>query len=275
MEIRMTDENVGAGVEPQEQTERDARVFGWVPKEEFRGSEHDWVDAEAFVKRGKEINPILRKNNEMLLKKLDEKSKEIDSIKASVEEFKVFQKDAFERKQAQYEVEISELKAEKKAAIREGDGDRVVDIDDRLDAIKDEQREAVKQPEPKEVPKVAANDPELDSWLARNDWFGQDQEMTDVSNGLGASVRRQFPNLSGRQFLDKLDERIAEYFPGKVGGNKARGSAVDSTGNVRSGATGKKSYDNLPADAKAACDKFVKQGLFKSKEEYVALYDWS
>ena len=75
------------------QVEKEACLFGWVPKEEFRGSESDWVDAGVFVKRGKEINPILRKNNELLMKKLDEKAKEIDSIKASVEEFKKFQKD--------------------------------------------------------------------------------------------------------------------------------------------------------------------------------------
>jgi len=267
-------------VEPQ--VEKEARIFGWVPKEEFRGSDEDWVDADTFVKRGKEINPILRKNNETLLKKLDEKSKEIDSIKESVEEFKKFQKEAFERKQAQYEVEIAELKSQKKTAIAEGNGDLVVDIDDRIDAIKEEQREAkqeAKQPETKPTTTTdIPNDPELQSWVERNPWFGQDgnQEMTDMTNGLGASIRRQFPNLVGRAFLDKLDERIAEYFPAKVGGNKARGSAVDSTGNVRGGATGgKKTYDSLPADAKAACDKFVKQGLFKSRQEYVDLYDWS
>ena len=101
--------------------------------------------------------------------------------------------------------------------------------------------------------------------------------MTDVSNGLGASIRKQFPQLTGRAFLDKLDERIAQYFPEKTSlGKKQRGSAVDSTGNVRAGGgSGKKTYDNLPSEAKAACDKFVKQGLFKSKQEYIDLYDWT
>jgi hypothetical protein len=100
--------------------------------------------------------------------------------------------------------------------------------------------------------------------------------MTDVANGLGASVRRQFPHLSGQEFLNKLDEKITEYFPHKVLGNKARGSAVDSTGNVRGGSgSGKKSYDNLPSDAKAACDRFIKNGWIKSKQEYVDSYDWN
>ena len=265
------------------QTEKEARLFGWVPKEEFRGSESDWVDAEVFVKRGKEINPILRKNNELLMKKLDEKAKEIDSIKESVEEFKKFQKESFERKSAEYEVQIAQLKTKKREAIAAGDGDTVVDIDDQIDSLKEAQKEAkaeaAKKPEP--TPKTEAqasvpDDPDLQSWLGRNQWFGQDTEMTDMANGLGASVRKQFPHLTGRAFLDKLDDKIAEYFPQKVLGKKAKGSSVDSTGNVRGGtSTGKKSYDNLPDDAKQACDRFIKNGWIKSKQEYVDSYDWN
>jgi len=265
------------------QTEKEARIFGWVPKEEFRGSDADWVDAEVFVKRGKEINPILRKNNELLMKKLDERTKEIDSIKASVEEFKQFQKESFDRKAIEYEVQIAQLKTKKREAIAAGDGDLVVDLDDQIDDLKDAQKEAKQESKKKleEAPKTEAqvsvpDDPDLQSWLGRNQWFGEDTEMTDVANGLGSSVRKQFPHLTGRAFLDKLDEKIVEYFPHKTLGKKAKGSAVDSTGNVRGGTTsGKKSYDNLPDDARQACDRFIKQGWIKSKQEYVDSYDWN
>lgn len=286
----MTDEVV-SGQESQqepgaqvanEQVAKEARMFGWVPREEFRGSDEEWVDAEVFVKRGKEINPILRKNNEILMKKLDEKSKEIDSIKADVQEFKKFQKESFDRKQVELEVQIADLKAKKREAIAEGNGDLVVDIDDQLDDIKEAQREAKEEAKKKPEAEAAQpnttvpDDPALQSWLGQNKWFGEDTEMTDVANGLGASVRRQFPHLSGQEFLNKLDEKITEYFPHKVLGNKARGSAVDSTGNVRGGSgSGKKSYDNLPTDAKAACDRFIKNGWIKSKQEYVDSYDWN
>lgn len=264
------------------EVEKEARIFGWVPKEEFRGDESDWVDAEVFVKRGKEINPILRKNNETLLKKLEEKSKEIDSIKASVEEFKKFQKEAFERKQQEYEIQIADLKARKKEAIAEGNGDLVVDIDDQIDEIKEAQREAKAEankpapaPEPSNVPEIP-DDPDLKSWLNKNEWFGKDEEMTELTNSLAATTRRQFPHLTGRAFLEKLDDKIAEYFPQKVLGNKSRGSAVDSGSNVRGNvSSGKKSYDNLPEDAKAACDRFIKNGWIKSKQEYVDNYDWN
>jgi hypothetical protein len=270
-----------AAPEVNEAIAKEARMFGWVPREEFRGSDDEWVDADVFVKRGKEINPILRKNNETLMKKLEEKSKEIDSIKADVQEFKKFQKESFERKQVELEVQIAELKTRKREAIAEGNGDLVVDIDDQIDEIKEAQREAKeeakKKPEAEPVKTAEIpEDPSLQAWLGKNTWFGQDTEMTDVANGLGASVRRQFPHLSGQAFLDKLDEKIVEYFPHKVLGNKARGSAVDSSGDVRGGSnSGKKSYDNLPADAKQACDRFIKNGWIKNKQEYVDSYDWS
>ena len=288
----MTEENKQVDQQPDQQQEqaqidpqieKEARLFGWVPKEEFRGSESDWVDADVFVKRGKEINPILRKNNELLMKKLDEKAKEIDSIKADVETFKKFQKESFERKAAEYEVQIAQLKTKKRDAIAAGDGDLVVDIDDQIDSLKEAQREAKeeskkKPEEPKQTEAQVSvpEDPELQGWLGRNTWFGEDTEMTDVANGLGTAVRRQFPHLTGRAFLDKLDEKIVEYFPHKVLGKKAKGSAVDTTGNVRGGtSSGKKSYDNLPNDAKEACDRFIANGWIKSKQEYVDNYDWS
>jgi hypothetical protein len=264
-----------------EQTQKEARLFGWVPKEEFRGSEDDWVDAEVFVKRGKEINPILRKNNELLMKKLDEKAKEIDSIKASVEEFKKFQKESFERKTAEYEVQIAQLKSQKREAIAEGNGDLVVDIDDQIDSLKEAQREAKEaakaKPEPEQPAQVSIpDDPELQGWLNKNTWFGNDIEMTELANTLGSSVRKQFPHLTSRAFLEKLDDKIREYMPNKFLGNKAKGSAVDSSGSVRgSGSSSKKSYDNLPDDAKQACDRFIKNGWIKSKQEYVDSYDWN
>ena len=47
----------------------------------------------------------------------------------------------------------------------------------------------------------------------------------------------------------------------------------DAGGNGTRVVKGKKSYENLPSEAKAACDKFVKQGLM-TREEYVKEFEW-
>ena len=31
-----------------EEVQKEARMFGWVPRDEFRGSDEEWVDADVF-----------------------------------------------------------------------------------------------------------------------------------------------------------------------------------------------------------------------------------
>ena len=82
----MSEEDKVEQTPEQISTEKEARVLGWVPKDDFRDGDH-WVDADTFVRRGKEINHIIRKNNETLLKKLDEANREIAEVKKVAKEF--------------------------------------------------------------------------------------------------------------------------------------------------------------------------------------------
>lgn len=275
----MSEENVISN-EVAPEVVKEAESQGWVPKERFRGNESDWVDADTFVKRGREILPILRKNNENLIKDLNATKEQLKEFREAAEEFKKFQKEAYERKANEYEDRIREIKESRAQAISDGDGQKVNALDDALDQAKEDLKEAkqavieadtVKTPEP--APQ--AMEPELQSWLDGNTWFGQDKRMTSIANGIGDSIRLEFPMLKGKAFLDKLDEVLAEEFPNKFGEKKSPASRVESgSGRQGRGGSNAQSYDNLPADAKAACDKFVKQKLM-TKEEYVASYDWS
>jgi DNA repair exonuclease SbcCD ATPase subunit len=278
----MSDEQV---VETQQeapeapQFESEARAQGWVAKEEFRGSEDDWVDAETFVRRGKEIMPILRKNNEKLLKELGEAKKAAEEAREAAKEFREFQKQQFERKTKDLESQLEQLKQAKREAITQGDGDRAIAIDDAMDELKEQRQEAKQElkaaeDKAKEVPQVTA-DPSLNEWMDRNEWFGKDTRLTGMANGLGVELRRENPNLTGKAFLDKLDAELAEMLPEKFGKKKVQNPMEGSpNGTARPAVTsGKKSYNNLPAEARAACDRFVKQGLM-TKEQYVAEFEW-
>jgi DNA repair exonuclease SbcCD ATPase subunit len=262
------------------QYESEARAQGWVAKEEFRGSEDDWVDAETFVRRGKEIMPILRKNNEKLLKELDAAKKAAEEAREAAKEFREFQKQQFERKTKDLEAQLEQLKQAKREAITQGDGDRAIAIDDAMDDLKEQRQEAkdelkAAEEKVKEVPQITT-DPTLNAWMDKNDWFGKDTRLTGIANGLGVELRRENPALNGQAFLDKLDEELATYLPEKFGKKRVQNPMEGSpNGTARPTVGGaKKSYNNLPADAKAACDKFVKQGLM-TKEQYVAEYDWN
>jgi hypothetical protein len=274
------EENVTSNEIAQEVLQ-EASSQGWVPKDRFRGNESDWVDADTFVKRGREILPILRKNNENLMKDLNATKEQLRDFREAAEEFKKFQRESYERKASDYEKRIAEIKESRAQAISDGDGQKVNALDDALDLAKDELKEAkqavkdvVSTPEIPETP--ASVDPNLQVWLDRNNWFGQDKRLTTVANGIGESLRLEFPGLKGQPFLDKLDEVLQEEFPDKFGKKKQSPSSRVESGSGRQSRSGgsAQSYDNLPPEAKAACDRFVKQKLM-TREAYVADFDWS
>jgi hypothetical protein len=277
----MSEESVTSNeVSPEVQHEAESQ--GWVPKERFRGNESDWVDADTFVKRGREILPILRKNNENLVKDLQATKDELRQFREAAEEFKKFQRESYERKAQEYESRIQEIKESRAQAISDGDGQKVNALDDALDQAKENFKEAkqavkdvVSAKEPEPTPE--AIDPGLQAWLDRNSWFGQDKRLTGMVNGIGESLRLEFPLLKGQAFLDKLDEVLAEEFPSKFGGKKQSPSSRVESGSGRAGRSGgsnAQSYDNLPLEAKSACDRFVKQKLM-TREQYVADFDWN
>ena len=277
----MSEENVTSN-EIAPEVRQEAESQGWVPKERFRGNESDWVDADTFVKRGREILPILRKNNENLIKDLNSTKEQLKEFREAAEEFKKFQKETYERKAQDYEKRIQEIKESRAQAISDGDGQKVNALDDALDVAKDELKEAkqaVKDADkaPIETPASTEIDPGLQVWLDRNTWFGQDKRMTGIVNGIGESLRLEFPLLKGQAFLDKLDEVLAEEFPGKFGAEKKSPSSRVESGSGRASrgsSSNAQTYDNLPSEAKAACDRFVKQKLM-TREQYVADFDWN
>ena len=257
------------------EVEVEARAQGWVPKEEFRGNEDDWIDAEVFVKRGKEINPILRKNNERIQKELESTKKQLEEVRAATEEFKQFQKEAFDRKLEKYKEEISDLRELKKKALTDGDGSLAVEIDEKIDAVKEakataEAKSKEKSEKKEEKPEVTA--PEVNAWVERNSWYKDDTRMQAATNAIAQTIRNFNPTLSGKDFLDELDKQLEETFGQEKLGRKTKvRNPVE--GSKPSGNTSKsdKGYDSLPPEAKAACDKFVKQKIL-TREQYIADY---
>jgi len=276
----MSEENQVQDTPDVPEHETEARAQGWVSKEEFRGSENDWVDSETFVRRGREIMPILRKNNEKLLKELSVAKAAAEEARLAAREFREFQKEQFERKTKDLEVQLDQLKQAKREAISSGDGDRAQAIDDAMDVVKEERIEAKQNLQAAEqkaaAPPQVTQDPDINEWMSKNEWFGTDRKMTAITNGLGTELRAENPNMTGKQFLEKLDQELSTLYPEKFGKKRAAnpvGGAPSSSARPASGST-KPSYANLPSEAKAACNRFVKQGLM-TQDQYVSDYDWN
>lgn len=247
--------------------EAEASQFGWVPQSEFKGNPDDWRDAETFLKRGQEINGFLRKDLEKIKGKNLSLESELAEIKSTMEEFRKYHNETEARA---YQRALADLKKQKVEAIEQGDGQRVIEIDDTIEQIKEAQAA------PKEKPKAqtANYDKDYFDWAKQNTWYVTDPELKAIAELIGQEVAARSPEKKGKAFLDEVTALVKESAPEKFQ-NPARSlGVVDSSSDGRSPSTRKKKgYNDLPAEAKAACDKFVKQKLMTA-EQYVAEYQW-
>lgn len=243
--------------------EAEARADGWVSEADWKGSK-PWIPAEEFVKRGETILPILQAKYRNTLETVNELKKQFEDSQSVFKDFKVFQEQALSKAQKERQDAISELETLREKAITEGDGQAFTKTEKKLTELR-------REPEPKKEPPKES--PEVQAWRGENDWYSKDRELTAIADGLSDVVAAENPGLKGRAFLDKLVERVRTVVPHKFENPRRQESLTSDT--TRKGSKKGKSYDDLPADARAACDRFVKQIPGYSKEAYVSNYDWS
>lgn len=255
----MSDEN--QVVDQPNAAEVEAAQFGWVPKEDFKGNPDEWRDADTFLKRGQEINGFLRKDLEKIKGKNLTLESELAEIKSTMEEFRKYHNETEARA---YQRALADLKKQKVEAIEQGDGQRVIEIDDTIEQIKEAQAT------PKTPPKQTASyDKDYFDWAKQNTWYVTDPELKAIAELIGQEVSARNPEKKGKAFLDEVTALVKESAPEKFQNPARSMGTVDSSSDGRSPSTRKKKgYNDLPAEAKAACDKFVKQKLM-TQEDYV------
>lgn len=247
--------------------EKEARLFGWRPADEFDGPVERWKPADEFLEEGKRINGFLRKDLDKLRNELTKRDNTLLEMQQTIQQFAQFHQEtearAFERAK-------KELKDARKAALRENDGDLVVEIEERLEKLGDAPPQI--QLKPGSAPSPQQPDPTWTQWVSENSWFTENTKLRAITNGYGDIVRAEQPALVGLPFLEEVKRRVQEDFPEHFRSEGSRRpSAVGNSGDHRSG-VGKRTYADLPPDAKAACDKFVKQKLIPSRDAYVRDY---
>lgn len=265
--------------------EDQAKQLGWVPQEQFRGPAEAWVDAETFVRKGEEILPLVRANNKKLHTELANTQNQVRELKQLVEAgteslraFEEFHRDSLARA---LEQQRTELTKQLKLAREEGDVDAEIRVQEELEENRTARKEAANKPKAAvtTVTTTAAVtaepevDPEFVEWHKDNAWFGVDKKKTAFANGLAQSLRADPANaaLVGRAFFDEVAKQVDRAFPetdersfDKVGG------AADTTPR---GGRGRGTFEALPAEAKAACDRFGER-LVGEGRAYKTLADW-
>lgn len=231
-----------------DQTEIEAREQGWVPKEEYTGDENKWIDAKEFVSR----KPLFEKISKQS-KELKEQRKAIDqlvqvNIKTRAEEFNRA---------------LAVLKAQKKEAFTEGDPDKIVEIEDSIDAVK-EQRDAFLAQATRDAQEQVSETPaEFTQWTNRNTWYNTSKPMKAYADAEGRELARQ--GKSPSEVLEAVEKLVRKEFPQHFhNANRDKPGAVEGTGN---GGAKRTSYNPSPTE-RAIAERFVASGTFKSVEDY-------
>ena len=237
---------------PSEQTaEEKAAAMGWAPQDQWRGPPGKWVDADTFLKRGENNPRILRE-------RLDATEKRHAETIARMEKMN---QQALERQKADLAAErdrLLEQYAGNPQAVRQI-------VDNHAKAVADISTEAGISAE---VARVQA------------EWPRMTAAKTDPEFGAAAFAICEELKAKGVGLEDQLkevDKRLSKRWPEHYGEARPDPGApppgARQMDGVRISAKRETNYvSRLPATAKAQGERFVKQGLFKSLEEYAKDY---
>lgn len=251
------------GSEIERDYEGEAKTSGWVEQSQWKGPADRWVDAQTFVERGEQFFPFVQAKLKKSLDKIDVLEGTVNELRDVNKQFREFSDKALERERKEKAHLLGELETARAQAITDGDGKEAVRLEKEIRAV---EKEPIKT-QPSESPEVS-------SWKAENAWYGSDAELSAIADGLSEVVARENPGLKGKAFLDKLTERVKTVVPHKF--QNARREELLTGDNQRKSTSKKdRTYETLPAESKAACDRFVRTIPGFTKEKYLSQYDWS
>lgn len=251
--------------------EQEALSMGWSPKEKFRGSPDKWVDAAEFVRRGKEVLPILRHTNGKLVEEVGGLKATVGTLqtqlKESAESLKALVEYNAEVEKRAYERALANLKAEKRAALKDGDHDRAAELDEQLDELREAPPKPIKAPAP--APAAPEVNPIYAAWARENAGLLDTQEKQAYAASIGQYIRVRSPSLVDQAFLDEVAKELKSRFDPAPPTPRSK---VEGGTNGGSGGRGK-SYDDLPPDAKQACDSFASR-MVGPNRAYKSATEW-
>lgn len=247
-------ENQVEGQEDLKQTEPlpvevEAREQGWVPKEDYVGDENKWLPADEFVRR------------KPLFDKINIQSRELKEVKKTLTQ--LAQHHAVVR-ETEYKRALESLKAQKRDAFVDGDPDKIIQIDEQIDAVKEEQKQFKVEQAQQVRQEAQAIHPEFEAWTNRNKWYATDARMKAYADVVGKEMAGT--GKTPLQVLEAVEKQVKAEFPHRFENkNREKPGAVEGT----SKGSGKQSSEYTPSEfERRAAKKFVEAGAFKTEADY-------
>lgn len=176
----------------------------------------------------------------------------IQQVQAQNEEYKKRLSTVNTGYMSEYEGRISSQEAQAKRALAEayeaGDYDKVADAQSaiaqiaiekerlRVQKSKSQVEAAQEQQAPQQQyqqpqPRQQQRDPKLESWLGKNQWFGQDKVMTGVARTIHETlVAEEGFDPTSDEYYAEIDKRMRQEMPQKFQGDKKSVPSVTPAG---------------------------------------------
>lgn len=218
---------------------------GW--KADYEGDKPK--SAKQFLEDGEKHAARLKDRNQQLVSQVKDLQTTMSDLVA----------DQSKQKEKAVEKAIAALNKQKVEAINDSDGEAVVKIDGEIDRLKEETK-----------PK---SNPVFDHWVKDNQWFNEHPELrmeadfyANLYAGSGQSPEKVYEAVTKR-----IKKEYPDYFENP---NKKEPASMSGSSHSKSSPANGKTYNDLPTEAKAACDRFVKTIPKFTQEKYLANYEW-
>lgn len=254
--------------EPQyTETELRAMELGWMDEDQWVEEGHDKSthrSAREFLERGEMIG------------KIRAAERELQQTKQAIDHLAKQQKAIYERG---YETAIADLKAQRKAALQEGDVVLADELGDKIEETRASLNKVRATPNTPVQPQV---DPEFYQWLEANSWYN-DKVLQKFADSVGMEYVAQaqaqgstFTNADVRDFVTKTVKKEFAHRFSKASERKVTGAPNPdgegrTSGKERGNDTLSKVRSGLSEDERQIM-KTIIRATGMSEAEYLKMY---
>lgn len=242
--------------------EQQAASFGWKPKDEWvenGGDPEDWRPAKDFLERGEMIG------------KIRSLTKETQDVQKALRHVAEQNKKIYE---TGYKQAVTDLTAQRREALAEGDLVRADEISEKLDAAKEELKKV-------QAPEVQNKgiDPEFYTWVEGNKWYNDPVmkkfadalaiEYVNINNGqpTAAETRDFVAKTVKKEFAHRFNAQKPAAAPSPDGnGREASGTKSQGTSRLS------KIESEMPEEHRQIMKTMLKTVKGMTKEEYLKQY---
>ena len=204
------------------------------------------LDAKDYILKSRDIQDTMRDH-------IKTQKTQLNELGSSVADLKVHNERVYKAEVKQKDAEIKVLKAEKKEAIEDGDVEKVDELDEQIDGLKEEMAEPIVQ--------VPVNE-DFGIWVENNKWYQEDKEMADYAD----SIADRNEGAPFKRVTVLVEKKVKEMFPDKFPAQKTAPPASPVEGAGKKIASSKFTKADLTDSQKTIMGKFVKQGIMTEKQ---------